>query len=614
MPFLSGQIRSKSSFSGTFHLEGFRKQCNLSRVESSKASEFATCLPSDQNTGGKQVKRRIFGVEGLEGNDDLSAFASKAINVVNSETSSITSWPKPQDGASGYLWSLACTNYTKSVSDVANPNKYPCDAICKENGVSADKPRKPEMQQGGLPWLRTIPLVNGKYLKDESEGSRQTKIDSTQNCSSLFLNQTDIRKGPSQSPIQDSSSTTRGHDAERRRVETSECSSIKRILGFPIFEFPSTPGSVASVLGNDSLLKTRLAKSDLPSEPLSLKSGEKFKFQDPRKGLVNDSSYVRHQIDLNECVIEEEAQPTPPSPVAKPTTGIDLEAPVVVETVLEEESLESNLKKPLDSLGCEPGLTYESLDKIAAEALVAISAFHVHNLQDNAALDLQENETQHQSDSSPSDFLHWFADIISSYHEFSENEAGMTKTGICHEDSSSDGIDDFEYMILNLPEITVEEYCYKPPEPDDLKEETLVPRRPRRGQARRGRQRKDFQRDVLPGLVSLSRNEVTEDLQTIEGMVKAIGGTWQSSLAQRNGGKGGGGRGRRRTACSAPPPPPAPPPPLPPLPPPAPAVSWQQPNSKELGLDETSLTGWGKRTRRPPRQRCPISNSLLPLK
>lgn len=456
----------------------------------------------------------------------------------------------------------------------------------------SEEPRKLEMPQGGLSWLRKMPLVNDKSLKEESEGSHQMKIDFTQSYSQQYLNQTDIRKGLLQSPIQDSSSTTRGHDAERRRAETSDCSSVKRILGVPIFDFPSKPGSFASIPGNDSPIKIGSVKTDLACDSVSPISGEKLKVKD----LINDNSPVRHQIDLNECMTEEEDQVTRTPSIVKPTTGIDLEAPVVVDSetgiTSEEETQESELKKPLPQ---------DKLDEVAANALVAISSFHVHNLQDNAALDLL-------SDSSLSDSLHWFADIISSY-----NETGITKTNVCDEESIPHGIDDFEYMILNLPETKVEECSYKPPNsdsPDNLKEEdTPAPRRPRRGQARRGRQRKDFQRDVLPGLVSLSRNEVTEDLQIIEGMVRATGGTWQSSLTLRNGGKSGGGRGRRRSGGSAPSPP------APPAPPPVVChVQVEQPDPKELGLEERSLTGWGKRTRRPPRQRCPINNSLLPLK
>ncbi|KAM1076170.1 hypothetical protein ACFX2J_023495 [Malus domestica] len=128
-------------------------------------------------------------------------------------------------------------------------------------------------------------------------------------------------------------------------------------------------------------------------------------------------------------------------------------------------------------------------------------------------------------------------------------------------------------------------------------------KRPRRGQSRRGRQRKDFRRDVLPGLASLSKNEVTDDLQIIEGLVRKFGGSWQLSLSQRNSGKGGRGRGRKRMGISAPSTNVA-------------EVSQpqiEQPICEELqGPEERSLTCWGKRTRRPPRQRYPIDNSPVP--
>ncbi|KAM1411052.1 hypothetical protein ACFXTO_023969 [Malus domestica] len=132
-------------------------------------------------------------------------------------------------------------------------------------------------------------------------------------------------------------------------------------------------------------------------------------------------------------------------------------------------------------------------------------------------------------------------------------------------------------------------------------------------------QRKDFRRDVLPGLASLSKNEVTDDLQIIEGLIRESGGSWQSSLSQRNSGKGGRGRGRKRMGTSAP----------------CTNVAEvsqpqiEQPICEELqGPEERSLTCWGKRsltcwgkrsltcwgkrTRRPPWQRYPIDNSPVP--
>ncbi|XP_062106573.1 uncharacterized protein LOC133817936 isoform X2 [Humulus lupulus] len=581
----SAQIGSKSSFSDSFHLQDFQKPCDLSKAEAGKTNEFVTCIPSDQNTAGKQITRKIFGIEVSEENNNASALAPKGTILQNMSV--------PQsDAANSDITSISCLNQNLISFQGAqyNPQGY-LSGPRKE-------PRKMEAPHGGLPWLRKALSVNSKSLKEESEGSHQMKIDFTQSYSKQYLNQIDMRRGPSQSPIQDSWSTTRGHDTEHRRAETSDCSSVKRILGVPIFDFPSIHGSVVSVSGNNSPINVGSVKSDLACDSVSPRSQEQPKVIDSKKELDKGRSYVRQEIDLNECITEEEEeedQVTPALLVVKPTTGIDLEAPVIIvdsETGItsEEESQESELMKPLP---------HDKIDEVAAEALVAISSSHVDYLHGNATLvDLQ-------SDSSMNNSLFWFADVISSYDETATN-----KTNVCDEGSIPDDIDDFEYIILNLPETKVEECCYQPQileDLDNLKEEdTPAPRRPRRGQARRGRQRKDFQRDVLPGLVSLSRNEVTEDLQIIEGMVRTTGGTWQPSLATRNGGKSGGGRGRRRLVGCAPSPP-------------APVaaacnVQVQLPDSKELGLDESSLTGWGKRTRRPPRQRCPLSNSLLPLK
>ncbi|KAM1076162.1 hypothetical protein ACFX1X_023990 [Malus domestica] len=125
----------------------------------------------------------------------------------------------------------------------------------------------------------------------------------------------------------------------------------------------------------------------------------------------------------------------------------------------------------------------------------------------------------------------------------------------------------------------------------NLIEEVTLSKRPRRGQSRRGRQRKDFQRDVLPGLASLSKNEEVDDLQIIEGLIRESGGSWKSSLSQRNSRKGGRGRGRKRMGTSAPSTNVA-------------EVSQpqiEQPKCEELqGPEERSLTCWGKRTRSPP--------------
>ena len=110
---------------------------------------------------------------------------------------------------------------------------------------------------------------------------------------------------------------------------------------------------------------------------------------------------------LHNMVLKED-QLTPASPIVKPSTGIDLEAPGDFETEMDirsgEESLESKLMEPLVTLGSECGLPIQKLDEVAAEALVALSSF-AQNLQDNDVLDC-ENGTEHQSYSLASDSLH----------------------------------------------------------------------------------------------------------------------------------------------------------------------------------------------------------------
>ncbi|KAI5055513.1 hypothetical protein GOP47_0029034 [Adiantum capillus-veneris] len=84
-------------------------------------------------------------------------------------------------------------------------------------------------------------------------------------------------------------------------------------------------------------------------------------------------------------------------------------------------------------------------------------------------------------------------------------------------------LDAFELAVLSL----------KPIDPDsetsfpqpivrcDLPEECFPPSNLRRRSLRRGRGGKDFQKETLPSIASLSRQEITEDLQIIEGLVKS---------------------------------------------------------------------------------------------
>ncbi|KAH7554528.1 hypothetical protein ACOSQ2_028314 [Xanthoceras sorbifolium] len=512
--------------------------------------------------------------------------------------------------------SMMDAKFAEEKASALAPKRYQTEAI--SDSVNGTRKQHP---QGGLPWLKVVPSRNG-HSSEERQGSSQMNLNSLHNYSQHLVDKTEmIRKSSFQSSVQDSLSATCALDAEQWRTEVGECSSNRKILGFSISEkslmskdlpSPSTPSKpsccTTAVDGADSVKVGLLDTKD--QDAVSPKLGEQLKVEGlTGKGFINHHGVSRNHIDLNLCFVEEGFEEKAQSSHSSSKTNlkvafeIDLEAPVVIEEMditPGAESLDGQPEEPVHMLQDESRKLREELIKVAAEALVAISSSSVH---------LQVDADFHQSETSPSESLHWFAEIVSSYKGDVENESGsvsMNHDSVRPGDSFHDhGMDYFEFMTLNLTETKVEEYRYEPQVLDSPSNENTLTRRPRRGQARRGRQRKDFQRDVLPTVASLSKNEVTDDLQTIEGLIRATGGTWQSSLALKKGGRGGGGKGRRRSEGSDSPanvtatyPPP----------------QVQPPKCREAALEETSLIGWGKRTRRPPRQRCSINNPPLTIK
>ncbi|XVF16693.1 hypothetical protein REPUB_Repub10bG0054200 [Reevesia pubescens] len=453
-----------------------------------------------------------------------------------------------------------------------------------------------QSSNGGLSWLRATIPCNAKPTK-EVEGSCRMNLHSLQNCSQQFIDKTAMR-------IQESLSATCVDDGKHWKSEASYSSTSTKLLGFSISEnvcrdllspnSPLKPGSPASAIDGVNFVMTH--------GPPPPKCGEKCLVEGlvAEKRLVNQNDDIKH-IDLNLCVIEEGIEEGVQSTSSSIRTNvriakIDLEMPVTIEmgtkVISGCESLQSNLTKPSNFLPAEICESQGPLSvSAAAEALVAISS--------SCVITLQQNASSHELKKSSSDSLNWFADIVTSCRSDTENGV-ESAVGVCLHDSIPDEIDIFELMTLNLIETEVEECCYNPQVKENKKSEDAPPRRPRRGQARRGRQRKDFQRDVLPNLTSLSRNEVTEDFQMIEGLIRAIGGNWQSSLTQKNTAKGSTGRGRKRAGGSAPPT--------------TTEDCSNQFQQMKTGLEERSLTGWGKRTRRPPRQRCQISSPPLAIK
>jgi hypothetical protein len=77
--------------------------------------------------------------------------------------------------------------------------------------------------------------------------------------------------------------------------------------------------------------------------------------------------------------------------------------------------------------------------------------------------------------------------------------------------------DSFELISLNLKECSADDYSVssKPLEVNDVETKDFSLK------LRRGRRLKDFQKDILPGLASLSRHEIVEDINILEAVLRS---------------------------------------------------------------------------------------------
>ncbi|XP_059278351.1 uncharacterized protein LOC132032694 isoform X1 [Lycium ferocissimum] len=431
----------------------------------------------------------------------------------------------------------------------------------------------------------------------------------------------------------------------RATKEVGETRSIRKILGVPILENSLASKTESSSLVSTSVVtlpsspegensrherKKMLIDINMPCDDLSMTEPEKpaaIEPPVPEKVMETKVNNIRNCFDLNSCITEDEDPFSVESnnvSVKKAVLEIDLEAPFVwddEETDMPEEGGKQHEEKSSLSVEDKPEQRQDEIDRIAAEAIVAISSSCCDPSDDS------------------SESLRWFVDVISSFAAEPEDGPERGREGkdvvIVAENGPERGrigndvaivaengpevgrigkdvaifarstakeLDYFEAMTLQLTETKEEDYMPKPFVPEFQKMEdggtTSLTNRPRRGPARRGRQRRDFQRDILPGLVSLSRHEVTEDIQTFGGLMRATGHTWSSGLTRRTGGRNG--RSRRTVFESV-----APTPISPPI--------LHQHNNIEASLEDKNLTGWGKTTRRPRRQRCAAGNPPVPL-
>jgi len=466
--------------------------------------------------------------------------------------------------------------------------------------------RKCEGNLDVLPWLKAKPA--NKEGTSSRRDSNSSGLSFLRADSNQLSNSIENVKGTSQSQFLTQKITLPARDSEFRATgkEAGDYRVDAKILGFPILDNTCTPKKESSFVDSTTASIRR------PSLYEDVKNGGKKGLIDINlacdpesgaqitaevlvieKGRDEQVANFRTLIDLNCCASEDEVTLAPSfesssSVNVKIAVDINLEATPVPES--EEDIMpQYNIEKPSE----------ESV-RIAAEAIVAISS--------SCHLDLVEEEaaTCCPFEAPSGDSLLWFVEVVCSCGDDLESKFGTKSSG--GDNELSNEFDYFEAMTLSLTEIKEDEYMPKPfvVETQKVEEDESVspPNRSRRGQARRGRQRRDFQRDILPGLASLSRHEVTEDLQTFGGLMRAMGHSWNSGLNRRNGTRNGGAaRGRRRSVVET-----------------TPAVAeitvcptplmQQLTTSFEAGLVDRSLTGWGKTPRRPRRQRCIPAGNL----
>ncbi|CAN8313221.1 unnamed protein product [Cochlearia groenlandica] len=435
---------------------------------------------------------------------------------------------------------------------------------------SFQEPKKQECSSK-LPWLKPKP-------PSKSEISNRF----------FDLNETDTGEGMNCVSLQKGS-----NNANMGRVEMINPQSSRKVIGCPIFEkhsickeeptsFTSRSLCIADQHKEANQMVRRDFDINFPCDTSDSvgQHGTKAFCVEKEKG--SKAANFRHYIDLNLCASDEGEDSGSHFSPRKKTTWIDLEAPAPLES---DEERETSLEKTKeDTLMTSE---YENSTNLAAQTIVSISlSAHQHHPDDAGSS---------STDATTKNPLSWFADIITSCGNELERKVEGSPEATDHEgyreEHSSGEIDYLEAMTLSLQPMKEDDYMPKPLVPEHLIFEGAGSNRPRRGQARRGRPKRDFQRDILPGLSSLSRHEVTEDIQMIGGLVETREYTCNSGVARRN-------SKRKRLVSNTNQ---------------APVYqSMRQPmieNVSVVGLEDRKLTGWGKATRRPRRQRCPSAGN-----
>ncbi|XP_026659375.2 uncharacterized protein LOC103704441 isoform X1 [Phoenix dactylifera] len=524
---------------------------------------------------------------------------------------------------------LQCTD-VKSPKDVnlnpALPDGIQTDLTAQQHVVVCNLEQKFEESSKGISWLSKKPACDESI--DLEKHASQMELGFTHGHSQLMSSshivapksdrKQDKESGLSLCNPQGSTSILQDMEISVQKNEISDDFSSRRILGFPILE-KVQQGAVSrqecSLTDESMCIEKDIRFTDLTCDmkerssekPISIGSSITEKWSE------NISMSFRDHINLNaELTCMDDPRLSEFSPKSEAAGPLPLPVQRVSEKVASENNLEAPISQEEGNIlshhrSTPPSKTdgsqqtecsHDKFVREAAENIVAMSVDIYSHL---------EEITCHPLPPGQWNTLFWLAQVVSS-----NADKGVPRSGGDgrYESSDDNGLDSFEAMTLKLKEIKVDNCCCKPKEFENRKEgetgaASLLLMRPRRGQARRRRQKRDFQKDILPGLASLSRHEVAEDLQTIGGLMKASGKSWKTGLTRRDAGRNGlhsQAKGRRQprsfvvtlsdTQISSPP---------------------VDPINTDLEVDGRNMIGWGRTTRRCRRPRCPPGNVSSPL-
>ncbi|KAI0504802.1 hypothetical protein KFK09_015755 [Dendrobium nobile] len=396
-----------------------------------------------------------------------------------------------------------------------------------QNAVTAAKNETTSERDGDceelspeLPWLKKKPNCN-EFL---NIGRLSSGLDLCFSSSSLGNEgELEIKTSIPSCKLEDLPANMQCIEEKTLRNEVPSCSREKS-NGFPIFD---------QIQPNLNFLNENHQQVD------ELQHDSVFRDINPLKKELSaeNSKSFRNHIDLNCEVtfidepnvskISDKSSVGVPSPTSDTSSSskafplIDMDAPAM--------PLEHNKTNEIEATPCsirndsqQNGFSHFSDDmliKEAAENMITLSIDKFKRLDDDQSC---------LSTEPPCNTLHLFADVALLNAHMINSDLEM---------------DLFELMTLQLEEMKPEAaWCTQETEnaKDDEKSRALLLfKKPRRGQVRKRRQRRDFQKDTLPGLATLSRKEMVEDLQLIGELLKASGCHWEVSTGRRNSSRNG---------------------------------------------------------------------------